>query len=95
MEPATAHIVHKAGNMAAPSGARDPVVVERLQQLIGAIRMMHKMMGEEEEQTWIAESASSASVSGPDAAKNVFLAAVKNLSDVTAKCTYNEATRSA
>lgn len=72
--------------MASVQAERDPVVVERIQQLIGAIHVMHKMVGDKS-QPWIAETASSAGVSGSEAATSVFHAALTNLNDVSTKCT--------
>jgi len=71
--------------MASPEPARHPVIYERLQQLVGAIRVLQRMIGSSDE-SWIAESAQVATDSSPSSAKTVYISAVKNLHDTTTKC---------
>lgn len=76
--------------MASQATPRHEAIVERLQQLLDAIRIMQKMVGNEE-QTWVAESAEAVANFEPTAANTAYVNAVKYLYDVTTRCTSIEA----
>jgi hypothetical protein len=72
--------------MASNTSERDAVIVERLTQLYGAIKVMKKMVGTTSD-SWAAESAQAIAGSDPDAPKTLYYNAAKNLYDVTTKFT--------
>lgn len=67
---------------------RDPIVTERLQQLIGAIKMLQKMVGNDD-QSWLAENVAEARTKGPESAVQVFHMAIQNLHASVSRCTYS------
>lgn len=72
--------------MSADTIVREPALTEKLQQLIGAIKMLQKMVGNDD-QTWLAENVAEARSKGPESAAEVFKIAIANLHATVAKCT--------
>lgn len=73
--------------MSADTITRDAVVTERLQQLVGAIKVLQKMVGNDD-QTWLAENVAEAQKNGPESAVEVYKLAIQNVHASISKCTF-------